>query len=87
MPATIDQLLKTCNEILVPMIRADGGEVYLVAVEPDQLTLHLAGSYAGCPGVAVTTRMIIEPAIAAISPTARVIVTSGIRVPEGASKL
>lgn len=85
MPATIDQLLKVCREVIAPLVRADGGEVYVVAVEPDQLTLHLAGTCAGCPGAVLTTRGVIEPAIHAVAPTARVVVTSGARIPEGAS--
>jgi Fe-S cluster biogenesis protein NfuA len=85
MPATIEQLLKVCREVLAPLIVADGGELYVVAVEPDQLALHLAGAYAGCPGVGIATRFVIEPAVLAVAPTAQVIVTSGFRVPEGAS--
>ena len=85
MPASIDQLLKVCREVIAPMVRADGGEIYVVAVEPDQLTLHLAGSCSGCPGATLTTRGVIEPAVHAVAPSARVVVTSGIRVPDGAS--
>ncbi|EYF03962.1 NifU family protein [Chondromyces apiculatus] len=85
MPASIDQLLKVCREVLAPLVKADGGELYIVAVEPDHLTLHLAGSYSGCPGVTLTTRGVIEPAVLAVAPSAKVVVTSGARVPEGAS--
>ena len=87
MPASIDQLLKVCREVVAPLVRADGGEIYVVAVEPDQLTLHLAGMCSGCPGVTLTTRMVIEPAIHAVAPSARVVVTNGITVPDGASLL
>ena len=85
MAATIDQLLKVCREVIGPLVRADGGELYVVAVEPDHLTLHLAGTCAGCPGAVLTTRGVIEPAIHAVAPSARVVVTNGHRVPEGAS--
>jgi Fe-S cluster biogenesis protein NfuA len=85
MAATIDQLLKVCREVISPLVRADGGELWLVAVEPDHLTLHLAGTCAGCPGAVLTTRGVIEPAVHAVAPSARVVVTSGARVPEGAS--
>jgi Fe-S cluster biogenesis protein NfuA len=85
MPATIDQLLKVCTEVIAPLVRADGGELYLVAVEPDQLTLHLAGTCSGCPGAVLTTRGVIEPAVHAVAPSARVVVTNGSKVPEGAS--
>jgi len=85
MPANIDQLLKVCREVIAPLIRADQGDIYLVAVEPDQITLHLAGMCAGCPGVNLTVKGVIEPAVHAVAPAARVVVSSGIRIPEGAS--
>jgi len=85
MAATIDQLLKVCKEVIAPLIRADGGELYLVAVEPDHLTLHLAGTCSGCPGAVLTSRGVIEPAVHAVAPSARVVVTNGSKVPEGAS--
>jgi len=85
MPANIDQMIKVCREVIAPLVRADQGELYLVAVEPDQITLHLAGMCAGCPGANLTAKGVIEPAVHAVAPTARVIVTSGIRIPEGAS--
>lgn len=85
MPASIDQLLKVCREVIAPLVRADGGELYIVAVEPDHLTLHLAGACSGCPGAMLTARAVIEPAVLAVAPSARVIVTNGMRVPDGAS--
>lgn len=83
--ASIDQLLKVLTDVVAPLLRADGGEVYIVAVEANHLSLHLAGKYAGCPGTPLVVRGIIEPAVRAVAPTARLEVTSGIRVPEGAS--
>jgi Fe-S cluster biogenesis protein NfuA len=85
MPANIDQMLKVCREVIAPLIRADQGEIYLVAVEPDQITLHLAGLCAGCPGVNLTVKGVIEPAVHAVAPAAKVVVSSGIRIPDGAS--
>ncbi|UQA63997.1 NifU family protein [Polyangium aurulentum] len=85
MPANIDQLLKVCREVIAPLVRADQGELYIVAVEPDQITLHLAGMCSGCPGASLTTKSVIEPAVHAVAPSARVVVTSGIRIPDGAS--
>lgn len=85
MTATIDQLLKVLKEVIEPVIRADGGEVYVVAVEPNHLSLHLAGRYAGCPGAPLVVRGVIEPALRAVAPTARLDVSCGIKVPEGAS--
>lgn len=85
MTATIDQLLKVLREVIAPLIRADGGEVYIVAVEANHLSLHLAGRYAGCPGSPLVVRGIIEPAVRCVAPTARLDVSCGISVPAGAS--
>jgi Fe-S cluster biogenesis protein NfuA len=85
MPASIDQLLKVCRDVIAPLVKADGGELFIVAVEPDHVTLHLAGTCAGCPGAVLTARGIIEPAVHAVAPTARVVVTNGAKIPEGAS--
>ena len=85
MTATIDQLLKVCREVIAPLIRADGGEIYIVAVEANHLSIHLAGRFAGCPGTPLTIRGVIEPAVRAIAPTAKLDISSGIKVPEGAS--
>ncbi len=85
MPANIDQMLKVCREVIAPLVKADQGEIYLVAVEHDQITLHLAGMCAGCPGVTLTVKGVIEPAVHAVAPSTRVVVSAGIRIPEGAS--
>jgi len=85
MTATVDQLLKVCREVIAPLVRADGGEIYIVAVEANHLSIHLAGRFAGCPGTPLTIRGIIEPAVRAVAPTAKLDISSGIRVPDGAS--
>lgn len=85
MASPIDKLLGLCRDVLAPLVRADGGELYLVALEPEQITLHLAGTCAGCPGAVMTTKAVIEPAVQAVAPSTRVIVTAGIHIPEGAS--
>jgi Fe-S cluster biogenesis protein NfuA len=85
MAATIEQLIRICREVIAPLVRADGGELYIVAIEPDQITLHLAGVCSGCPGATLTKRAVIEPAVHAVAPSARVVVTNGARIPEGAS--
>jgi Fe-S cluster biogenesis protein NfuA len=80
-----EKLLKICEDILAPLIRADGGELFVVSIEADSIALHLAGKCSGCPGATLTTTSIIEPAIRAIAPAIRVVVTSGFQVPAGAA--
>ncbi len=87
MAASIDQLLRICREVIAPLVKADGGELYVVAVEPDSLALHLAGTCSGCPGKPYTTANVIEPAIHAVAPSARVVVTNGASIPEGSSRV
>jgi len=85
MSASIDQLMQVVREVLGPLVRADGGELYVLAVEPNHLSLHLAGRYAGCPGTPLVVRGVIEPAVRAVAPIVRLDVSSGIQIPDGAS--
>jgi Fe-S cluster biogenesis protein NfuA len=82
-----DEILQVVREVLAPLVRADGGEIYLVRVEDDSVSLHLGGRFAGCPGNALARRQIIEPAIRAVAPQAQVTVSSGAIVPKGAQRL
>ncbi len=77
-------VLATLSSIVAPMVEADGGELYLVSVDGDEVRLHLAGACAGCPGTTLTSRGVIEPAVRATSPSARVSVSSGVLIPPGA---
>jgi len=80
-----EKLLKVCTDIIAPLVHADGGELFIVAIEEASISLHLAGKCAGCPGATLTTACIIEPAIHAVAPLVRVVVTAGFQVPEGAT--
>jgi Fe-S cluster biogenesis protein NfuA len=79
-----EEILRIVHEILGPLLRADGGEVYVVRAEDDALALHLGGRYAGCPGNTLAKRRVIEPAIHAVAPEAEVTITAGALVPDGA---
>ena len=80
-----EKLLKICSDIIAPLVHADGGELFVVSIKEGSIVLHLAGKCAGCPGATLTSAAIIEPAIHAVAPLMRVVVTSGFHVPEGAS--
>jgi Fe-S cluster biogenesis protein NfuA len=82
-----DALVRVVTDLLAPLIRADGGEVYIVRVDDDGIALHLAGRYAGCPGNTVARRRVIEPALRAVSPSAEVVITSGVLVPDSAQRI
>ena len=81
------QIVRICREILAPIVKNDGGEMYLVKVDGDDVYIHLAGTCAGCPGASITGDKVILPALRTAAPKLRVFVTTGVRVPEGAEKL
>jgi Fe-S cluster biogenesis protein NfuA len=82
-----DQVTRLCREVLAPIVRADGGEMYLVAISADELHLHLSGRCAGCPGAALTRDKVLAPALRAASAKMRLVVTTGWKVPDGATKI
>lgn len=82
-----DQILKMCREVLSPLVRADGGEMYVVGVTVDEVHIHLAGTCAGCPGAQLTRDRVLEPAIASIAPKMSLKLTTGWNVPQGAQKV
>jgi len=85
--ATNDTLVQALEEIIAPLIEADGGELYLVNHENDEVKLHLAGTCSGCPGAALTSRGVISPTLRSLNPQVRVVVTTGFLIPEGASRI
>ena len=80
------QIAKICREILAPMVKADGGEMYLVRIDGDDVHIHLTGSCAGCPGASLTNDRVFLPALRAAVPKVRVLVSTGARVPDGAER-
>jgi Fe-S cluster biogenesis protein NfuA len=82
-----EQIAKVCREILAPLVKTDGGEMYLVRFDGDDLYIHLSGTCAGCPGASLTGEGVILPALRTAAPKVRVVVTTGIKVPDGAERL
>ena len=82
-----DQILEIVREIVGPLVRADGGQVYLVAVGDRSLTLHLAGRFSGCPGDTLARRRVLEPLLTARIPDLKIEITSGPLLPAGAELL
>lgn len=82
-----DQVLDVLQALVAPLVHTDGGELYLIRAEGDDVALHLAGTCSGCPGATLTTRGVIEPALRSVLPQLRLHVTTGMIVPEGASRL
>jgi Fe-S cluster biogenesis protein NfuA len=82
-----EQVAKVCREILAPLIRTDGGEIYLVRFDGDDVHIHLSGTCAGCPGASLTGDKVILPALRAAAPKLRIVVTTGVKPPDGAEKM
>lgn len=82
-----DAAVRVIREVIAPLIRADGGRVYLLVGPNNALTLHLSGRYAGCAGNTLARRRVIEPALKAIAPQLDVVITSGALIPPNAELL
>jgi Fe-S cluster biogenesis protein NfuA len=81
------QVMKALAEFVAALVRADGGELYVVSATSDDVHLHLTGTCAGCPGATMTRERLLEPAVRGAAPKATVKVTTGWRVPEGAQRV
>jgi Fe-S cluster biogenesis protein NfuA len=81
------EVTKALSAFVADLVRADGGELYLVSATSDDVHLHLTGTCAGCPGATMTRDRLLEPAVHGAAPKATVKVTTGWRVPEGARRV
>jgi Fe-S cluster biogenesis protein NfuA len=80
-------IMRALAEYALALVRADGGEMYLVSASADDVHVHLCGTCAGCPGSTMTRERLLEPTVRGVAPKATVKVTTGWRVPEGAKKV
>lgn len=81
------QVIKALGEFATALVRADGGDIYLVSASPEDVHLHLTGTCAGCPGATMTRERLLEPVVHGVLPKATVKVSTGWRIPEGAKRL
>ncbi len=72
-----------CRKVLAPLLRKDGGTLYLVEATNEIVRLHLGGELAGCPSAELTKRVMLEPLIRHAAPRAQIEVTTGFRPPAG----
>jgi Fe-S cluster biogenesis protein NfuA len=74
-PVGIETRVREALEKTRPYLRSHGGNVELVAVEPDgTVRLRMQGSCHGCPSSAVTLKLAIEKAIQEAAPDVLAIV-------------
>jgi Fe-S cluster biogenesis protein NfuA len=82
-----DGVVKICREVLAPLIEADGGQMFLVSITPEDIHIHLAGTCAGCPGSSFTATSIVGPALLKLAPKSKLKLTTGWRVPAEAERM
>ena len=87
MAVALEEIERVVREVLAPLVRADGGDLYLVSVEDTGVSLHVTGRFSGCPGNTLARRRIFEPPLVAVAPGITVTLTSGPLIPAGASLL
>ena len=87
MGAPRDRILEIVRDFVNPLVRADGGQIYVVAVAERTLALHLTGRFSGCPGNTLAKRRVLEPLPTARFPDLKVEITSGPLIPKGAELL
>jgi len=87
MDATDKDILRVLKEVMAPLVEAEGGKMSLVLLDSSRVEVHLSGRLAGAPGTGLFCRRVLEPAIHAVAPGTRVVVTTGYVVPPGASEL
>jgi len=56
-----DRAKKLVDEVLAPLIKADGGVIELIGVVDKRLLVRLTGTCSGCPGRPYTLARIVEP--------------------------
>lgn len=85
--ADIEALKTMLREVLGPLLAAEGAVLYLVSAKADAVHLHLGGTLSGSPAKDAVTEHIVEPAIKKLAPKAKVTVSSGYTLPDGAELL
>ena len=58
-----DRAAALIDELIRPLVEADGGRIDLVEATSSRIVIRLSGNCAGCPGQPYTLARIIEPAV------------------------
>ena len=82
---SIEELCTVCRTHILPLVDVDGGVLYVVSASEEEIHIHLAGTCSGCPGATLTREQLIVPALATVAPGIAGRVTTGFRIPAGAT--
>lgn len=58
-----DAVIALVNDIVRPLIEADGGSIEVVEVDGDKVTVRLGKACVGCPGAYYTKEFVIRAAL------------------------
>jgi Fe-S cluster biogenesis protein NfuA len=73
-----DTVEAVIDDLVRPVVEADGGTIEVVEIADEMVVVHLSGACAGCPGAPYTRAGLIEPALAkALGTSVRVKLTTG----------
>lgn len=84
MSSRTEQIRQAVAEFLVPMVEREGGEIYLTSIQEREISIHLAGRYAGSPAASLLYQELILPLVEAVAPGTIVHWSSGRVIPRTA---
>ncbi len=87
MAAISGELERVVQEVLAPLIEADGGELYVVRIADPEVELHLTGRFSGCAGNELVVQRVIQPLLQTVTRDVRVKVSSGPILPPTAVRV
>lgn len=81
-----DALNAVLRTVIGPLITQDSGELFVAQLSAAEVHLHLRGRFSGCAGNQLVIQHVIEPALRRAAPDARISISSGELIPEGAQQ-
>ncbi len=82
-----EQLRHLVNNVLGPLLESDGAHLYIVSLREDSVCLHVAGRYAGSPGINLIRRRLVEPLLRRAAPSCTISLTHGVKIPLGSVRV
>jgi hypothetical protein len=87
MSSRVEHIREALRDVLVPLVAAEGGIIYLTVIHEREVVLHFSGRLAGSPGASLIHNEFALPLIDAVAPGTIVHFSSGRIVPRDAESL